>query len=457
MPITRIQITNMATFTAIDYALPMVCLIQGGNGVGKTGLLDCIRCLGESGHDPDILHGNAAEGETIVTMDDGAQLRVRVTRAETWRGWKPKDGKRWIKGREEIDKVYRAIAYDPMKFLELTPKQQAETLASLSPVQATEEEIRAAVGDAEAEAAAVRVREGMSSLELINAVSKTIYDARTAYNTGADTQGKHASQLEQSLPPATLDGVGWEEKAEQLAREMNAIEATIQDKKDAAQKHYIAACAEVDKEINAEIAALEEKRAERKNDIRTDIAAGVEAVRSANKPTIDRLNVDLGIAQERARAQQQADGTRAAADAARREATQKRARSKTLTEALDRLQALKLRLVAKFPIKGAMIEDGKIVREQDGGVVPLKKWNTADQYVLALKIGMMIGGGFVLLDGAECFDKPHREALLKACNKYAEEGVQFVISSVDPAGGPLVVEPAVTKGGGSQLEGAVNG
>lgn len=469
MPITRIQITNMAGFSSEDFALPMVCLIQGGNGVGKTGLLDCIRVLGESGHDPDIIHGGATEGETILTLDDEMQLRVRVTRSETWRGWKPKDGKRWLKGRDEIDKIYRAIAYDPMKFLELPTKKQAETLAALSPVQATEEEIRAAVGDAEDEANAAKLREGMTGLEVINVLAKTIYDARTSLNVGADTQEKHASELEKTLPPATLDGVGWEEKAKQIAEDKQRWEADeriliadigsgLEAAKSAAQAKLHEDIAHVSEQIDAKIAELEKERSAMKDLSTADCNRAIETARTvanqsaseikaANKPTLDRLSVELGIAQERARAQQHADGTRSAIDIAKREAEAKRARSKVLTEALGRLQGLKGELAKRLSIPGAVVEGDRIVREEDGGMVPLKRWNTADQMILALKIGMKIGGGMVCVDHVEAFDKLHRASLLAACTKYAErEGVQFILASVDANAGPLRVEP-VMKGG----------
>ena len=89
--LSRIQIQNLGPFESFDSGkLPAVALISGDNGIGKTGLLECIKWVGASGHDPDMIHGGAEAGEVIVTTDTGAQLRARITRKETTRGWKPK-------------------------------------------------------------------------------------------------------------------------------------------------------------------------------------------------------------------------------------------------------------------------------------------------------------------------------------------------------------------------------
>jgi hypothetical protein len=82
------------------------------------------------------------------------------------------------------------------------------------------------------------------------------------------------------------------------------------------------------------------------------------------------------------------------------------------------------------------------MREQDGGMVPLSKWNLADQLKFSLKFAMMIGqkAGFVCIDNVEAFDKNQRHALLTTCTKYSEKnGIQFVLASVDSEGGKLRV------------------
>lgn len=457
-----ITITNLGSFQSLTVETPSVCLINGGNGVGKTTLLDVVRLFADRGHDPDILRGNSENGEAVMVLDDETQIRVRVTRKDTWRGWKPKDAKRWVEGREMVDKIYRAIAYDPIKFLDLPPKEQAEKLAELSPVQATEAELQLAVGGATEERSKAPVKPGMNGIEVINTIREAIYDARGLLNNGAKVQDAHASELEKALPSPAPAGTDWKKEASRLASERSRIEdeerkaiglisADFQAAKDTANAENREQWQKINTDIDTKIAALELERQERKQasadaytltveTARTKANTDAAAIKSANKPVLEKLTADYATAAERDRFLTQAEGTRKAAEVARNEAEQKKSRAKELTEALTRLDNLKRTLAARLPIKNVIVQDGKIYREQDGGLVPLKRWNTADQYKLCLKIGMMIGGGLVLVDHCEAFDGPTRKALYATCQKYAEDkGVQFLLASVDIEGKPLKV------------------
>lgn len=463
--IQRIQITNLGPFATFDALLPAVALVQGGNGAGKTGLLDCAKYIGERGHDPDMLHGGAESGDVVITLSTGHQMRARVTPKETTRSWRTPDGKKWIQNRELIDDFCASLAYDPLRFLDKEPKEQAEQLLKLAPIPVAPEEIAAAVSEAENEAADVTLAEGGNGLDVIQAIHDHLYSRRREYNTGADTQEKHATELEKALPPAPASGQNWTWEANTIRAKKGSLEAkerdevadlnkTFLEKKGEAESLRADAYTAIDKDISAKIAALEKERASRKTAVDTNCAGvtesarstgefDIDAVRERNKPTLDALAAELATAEERARAQQQAEGTRQAAEVARQEATVKRAKSLTITEALDRLQGLKMQMVGRLKIKMGRVEGGRIVREQDGGLVPLKRWNTADQYKFALSVGMMIGqkAGFVCVDHVEAFDDENRKKLFATAQKYADEkGIQFILASVHAPGGSLSVQ-----------------
>lgn len=475
----RIQITNMGAFPAFDSGdLPGVVLVDGDNGIGKTSLLDCIKWLGGSGHDPDMIHGGAEFGEVVITLDDGSdredptQLRVRTDREGTLRYWRPKGGRRWIKGRDEIDRVYRAIAYDPISFMQLKPKEQVEKYAELSPVDVTAEQLAAAIGEAKAEAAAAKLPERANKIEGINAIRKAIYDARTPLNTGADSQEKHAEELAATLPPAAPDGKDWAAEADRLGAEKIQAEEyerqqilAIEQEFTAYEKANDSAALEQFKAIDADIARrieeLKREGASRKQKVADDsketveaerIAANLKAegIRNANRPQATKLAEDLGVAKERARADQEAKGTRRAIEAATQSAKQKRDHAAKLTAAIERLDNLKKELAAQLAIPGVSFEDGRIVREQNGAMVPLSRWNTADQMTFCLRIGMMLGGGFVCVDHIEAYTEANQQALIETARRYAEQdGVQFILARVNPKGGSLYVgspqELAVTQ------------
>jgi hypothetical protein len=305
----------------------------------------------------------------------------------------------------------------------------------------------------------------MNGLEVINAIHAAIYSARTTLNVGADTQEKHASELERALPPPAPGGEDWDGRATFLKAEKETAEATeraaigqlrqeFDAGKEAATEECRAKEKEIDGDIDARVKALERERADRKKSATERRDVKIEALRNiANQeaakikaehgPKVEALTAELATAQERARAQHQAEGTRKAIEVARQEAATKRGRSELLTASLNRLTKLKLDLAARVSIGGAYSEDGRIVREQDGGLVPLKRWNEADQWTFALRIGMKIVGGFVCIDGIQAFDGPHRKALIATAKKYAQEkGVQFILTAVDPEAGPLRISDA---------------
>ena len=453
--ITHISITTLAGIARLDLPLPAVTLVMGGNGRGKTSFLAALRLLVDRGHDPELIHGNAEWGEVIATTDTGHQIRAYVTRAETTRGWKSPGGKRWVPNRQYIDNLARAIAYDPVKFLELPSREQAEQLLKLAPIEVTAAEIQAAVGEAEPEAAGMSVTPGMSGLDVINATHAAIYSARRDIGRDVDVQSKHATALEATLPKAAPAGDWTAEvtrlrgalaSAEQVERDGVAeVRRVFDGAKATAEKARITADAEIDRDIEARIAALRTEQAERKSRAAQAETAALDAarvvgnsetarVRGESKPMVDALKNELAVAEERARVETQAAGTRLAIESARIGAAGLAARVKVCSDALERLSALKATVAGRLRIPGVRVESGCIVREEAGGLVPLAKWNTVDQITLGMRIGMLIGAGVVIFDNAERFDKPHREALMKAAQRYSEseQPVQFIIASVDP-------------------------
>ena len=195
-------------------------------------------------------------------------------------------------------------------------------------------------------------------------------------------------------------------------------------------------------ECEQRVLEIEKGRARAASDLMLVCAATKAATEQNAQPELDRITAALSVAQERSRAQQQAEGTRKAIEAARREAETKRARSKVLTAALGRLDELKQKVAAGAPIPGVMFENGRIVREEAGGLVPLSHWNTASQYQFCLRLGMLLGGGFVCVDHFEAFTRANQRAILEAARAYAaEDGVQFLFGRVNPDGGALRISP----------------
>jgi hypothetical protein len=281
-------------------------------------------------------------------------------------------------------------------------------------------------------------------------------------NVSADTQEKHASELERALPPPAPEGVDWAgevEKQRYLLKtlddqervELNELTVMFRGVKD----EKTALCAEleakVEKSLAEQIRALELARDEtvaqyrkvRDEYIEEAHQIGVSEaarIRGENAPVREQLTAELATAEERARQHERTEGTRQAAIVARREATDKKANSEILTESLTRLKDLRLKVAERLPIKNIRIQDGRLYNLDK---VAFKRWNTVQQLVFCLKIAVIAHreAGFVCIDNFEHFDAEMKEAALAACRKYAQdEGMQFILCAVSDEPELKVVE-----------------
>lgn len=447
MRLKKITITNMMAFESFETELPAVAIVQGENGAGKTSLLNCVRyAFGRDvenklvGHDADMIHGNAPSGEILIEFDDGGALRCRASREtnETTRSYRKPGTTRFEVSRKEIDAIASAVSYDALSFMRLGDKEQLSLLLKIMPVEISREEIGKALQGTGGEVSVSA--EGMNGFDAINAWYNALYARRREYNTAADTQAKHAAELERALPPAAPEGQDWKAEAERLQTQKQLIESAeeeqiatvrqiLEEEKQAAQNEYMGA-----------VEAAARYRDERIEAARAHANETVRSVKAANAPKLDALTADLATAQERSRTMSMAEGTRKAAESARQQATAKQEQAARITKALGNLQALRESLAKRLPIPGVVIEDGRICRMQEGKLVPFSRWNTVAQMTFCLRIAVMSHGeaGFILCDKAEHFNAANRKALLETAQKYAEkEGLQIVLATVSDT--PLTV------------------
>jgi DNA repair exonuclease SbcCD ATPase subunit len=428
--LSHIKISNMAGFESFASPIPAVALVQGKNGDGKSSLLNCVRYTFGRGHDEDMIHGNAPEGEIVIDLDNGGAVKCRASRErnETIRSWRAPGSKKFIVSREQIDALCNAVSYDPLAFLDLSEEKQVQTLLRIMPIECSREEIAAAIRDVKVDP----VEGAGNALAEIDALHKQIYKKRHDVNVTADTQAKHAAELKKALPPGNKAS-DWPKEVERLklakaeaeqrqADDIAAVRKILDEEKEAATKEYEAAVAEAAR-----------KREERIETARASANDAAGKIRSAEGPQISQLTTELATAEERSRADAQAEGTRQAAKVAEEAAAHSQQESTELSATLLRLEQLKRTVASRLPIKPNTIEDGRIVREENGSKVPFSRWNTEAKMRFALRIGVLAHGeaGFIVIDNAEHFDTEKRQALVNTATSYAErEGLQFIMAFV---------------------------
>ena len=435
MRLTSISITNMAAFASLETKLPAVAIIQGRTGIGKSSFLDCIKYSFGRGHNEDIIHGGAPEGEILIEFDNGAALRCRAVRdrSETTRAWRAPGSKRFVISREQIDSIASAISYDALGFMDKEEKEQIATLLRIMPIEVSHEELEAAAGEP------IGALLPGNGIEKINTIHKQIYDRRREYNTGADAQEKHAGELEKSLPPPAPEGQDWNGEAIRIEKEKAGVEA-----RQAKQFTEIRVIFEDDKtaagvEYEDAVRAAATARDQRIEEGRRQANEAVGLIKSQDGPKLERLTSQLAVAQERARAIAQAEGTRKSIESTRADAKGKREASLRLTQALERLDKLKEIVAGRLPIK-VQFENGRIVRTEEGKVIPFSRWNTSAKMQFCLRVAVVAHGeaGFICIDRSESFDSEKRAALIEAAEKYADkDGLQFLIATVSDT--PLTI------------------
>lgn len=492
MRIASITITNLAAFKEFKTSLGGVNIVSGKHGIGKSSLERAVmyalgrRPMATKGsrsvqHDPTMLHGTADKGEILITFteDSPAELLRCVVRTDTTsRQVKMRGSKKWEDAAAFIDDVTSALAYDPMQFKDLAPKERLEAFLRVVPVEISREEITTAVGGV------IPIGSDTPGLETINGLYEDIYKLRTSENTAADTQSKHADQLEAALPPAAVGG-DWNAEVSRLRGEKGKLETSeseeikrigkdLQAKKDSAAGVRQKTSDAIDKalfaaldEIDAKIKELEDQKTAAKTEagsaktaalqVESDAgetarnAANAEAkeIRDANAPLHAKLLTDIATADERSRGTAQAEGTRKAAKVAREEAEGRKGRSKALTEALDRLTALKAAVGGRMKVKGVTIaapREGQPVdlcREEDGALIPFSVWNSASQDQFCLRIAVLYRGSFglVCVDNMANFSEGRREEVVKTCKRYAEsDKMQFLLGWANESDELKVVE-----------------
>ena len=465
MQMTNITIKGCAAFAdPVEFQLSAIVAIQGKNRQGKSSLLACIKYPFQNGHDPDMVNGE--DGEIVITFDDGSSVRATVDKNKTERMVKTPGATRWAKGRKFIDDISNAISFDPIGFLALKEKEQVETLLQIMPVKVEVEELKTAITGFELEASE-SVTSSASGLEVINQVRTRIYSDRTRVNVEADTYEKHAAALSQGLKDMTLtEGADWDKEVQRLTsetarlageeeKEQGSLRESFVATKAAIDKQFFSECAEVDRDIDAQIADLQERRrvahevsrvhcdekiGELKNDSaskRTDITRKYSEQKTA-------VATDLAVAQVRAEQKQKSAGQENAMEEAKKEAVKRRTRSGEMTAAIGRLDDLKRKVASRMAIPGIDIVDGRICRDENGKLVPIYKWNEADRIVFVLRLAVLCHGkaGFICLDNLEHLDKDKRVSFMKAAQKYAtDSGLQFFIATVGD--GPLDVKDAL--------------
>lgn len=430
MKIQHVRIENILGVQHLEFTPGAgMTAITGQNGQGKTSVLEAIKSTLQKGHDATLLRKGATEGEVVLVLDNGAQIRERVTEARTTRDVIDPTGKKIAKPADTLQSFTDALSVNPVEFLRAGKKDRVKVLLESMPLVADAARLTQITGIPVAQ-----TKE--HALAVIDFVRKQVYDDRTGTNRAVKEKAGTINQLELNLPEAPGGVTGSEDELVDMVRQLDAKRT-----------------AELQR-VSDKLAGIQTKHHEECNALRADAQAKIDAIKAELTQALEAKDASLRDIQGKAQAQR--DRTTAAhaqavapvnealaviranrANAARREQALKTIEqfnrelaeleqdSAKQTKALEELDAYKSELLSSLPIPGLEVVDGEVMR--DG--ITFDRLNTAQQVRIAIEIAALRAGDLAVCctDGLEALDT---ESFQELASQAEELGLQLFVTRV---------------------------
>ncbi len=422
--IESILLENIGSLSKFEAKLGTLTILTGDNGTGKTTLLNALRAVFEGGHDPALLRKGTTKGRVLLTLSDGVTIERTITPEKSEYKIRTSDGSQVKKPAAYIETLAKGFSFDPLKFLEASPKERAAYLLAAMPITFEPEEMALAGGGRPAKP---------MDLEAFGAYREGIYERRREVNVQAKQLESSISALTDSLP--VVEGTP-QARAEQLRTKAAQLRADKSSKADVvmaeaetqrqiAGTEYQRQLADLKVAYNNRIAEINSEADRQCGEQLAEINAELETVMS-----------ELGTAEAQAKLSIQAEVTKKSIAGFEAQAQTLFKESADYTAKLEAIDKLKAKKLGECPIDGIEITNGKILI--DG--VDFDKVNTQRQYFIAFQLASLTGGELPLMIADNC------EAIVGAnweefCAAGADCGYQVVVARAE-AGKALTVETA---------------
>lgn len=429
---TRLLIRNVVGIEELDIDLSTgSTLVEGANGTGKSSVLAALKAVLEGGHDATLIRKGADEGEAVLVLDDGMELRRRITANKSQLTVRHPEFGTVSAGQTYVNGIHDVLARNPVAFITDDGPGRVRTVLEAVPAETDREAITEAV-DGLVEVPAELPGHGLTALDVVR---KVLYDERTGVNRLHKDAKDTADKLESSLPDVPSDPEALTAAREALERESTAWD----DTRDRIAKARDVMVAEFEQHRDAEIkrleAAIVQAREVAAQNIRTtegEAARDLEEVAGKRAQAVGPMEREVGRLEEQAKASARVDGLRARMVEFREKEAKAKAEADALTEGMGRLDALRATLVDQLPA-GLEVRDGEVWR--DG--IPFPRLNTAQQVEVAVTVaGQRLGKLPIMsVDGCEALDRDAFGFLVRILD---ERGIQAVLARVVD-GEPLTI------------------
>ena len=449
MKLQHVIVRNIKGVEYHEFHAGALTVVSGGNGTGKSSILDAISAVFEGGHNPDLLRQGEKRGEVVMTMDDGSTLEAVITAKTTTRPCKSANGELIPAPATYIATLAKGFAFDPLEFVHSGKKERAEYLSRVMPIEITAEQIVAACEEKRLRASVSKLMQRrVHNIGTINDLRKRMYDDRAVLNRSIKIQDSGIDALRKTLP------ANWKPEGD-----FQVVMATAQ----AAVELATAVVTEIKSQLATALADWDRVQDFDRSEITAWEAAEIDRIRREAAESRDNIAIvgraeretlahsvdgELGgalTAVVEAREAQAVTAEQAkyfacqAQAAATIEQYQKdlrisRAEAELFDAAIAAIDEAKTRALRTLPIPGLSNQDQEVMYQIDGMDAPLSfdALNTQLQYVIALRIAALGAGelGLMVIDNTEAIDNDHWGAFVDACE---ETGLQIIAARVRTA------------------------
>ena len=438
MKVASVKIHNILGIEDFEIMPKEINRFEGKNATGKTSTLEAIKAALKGGHDATLLRNGAEEGQVVILLDDGLEIKKTITADKTDLSVKyPRSGVKVDKPQTHLNALIDALSINPVEFLTAPSGKRAEYLLQAMPLKVSAADLKGIfdyIPDPKEHAFTV-----------LAAVDKLIYDERTGVNRLKDEKRKTAKQLGETLP-LEEEPTDWAAVLKENNQKLAEARSDKKNKADTIDKDFKAARAKIESDLNrdqnviesmyqvklrelqtwksdemAKLADNEKAEIERVNSERTAAMNGLDGI----DKQIGELMGAVSEAETKTKTQTVHENTRKMIAQHEDEAMKHEADSDALTARLASLDALRLRILSNLPIPGVTVENGQVMKD---GVV-YDRLNTASQIDIAVAIAKLRAKdlGIVCVDGLECLDEENFQAFETAMHG---SGLQCFITRV---------------------------
>lgn len=465
MQIHHVKISNCLGIKSLEFDADKFNALEGDNAAGKTSVLKTIEAALGKGNRAELIRQGEDRGEAVIVFDTGHELTATFKPTGTVRKIKTPDDAIIQSPVEWLERKLNVSAYSPIKFLSADEDEQVAIITKASKLNLSKSDLAQACGQFESIAKYGPNHLLQNPLEVIDNVSKAIYDHRTGLNRSAKDKRGHIAELAATLPSAVPGEVPdvpeLRQQLEQVRAKATSAKKSIEtliasdllaihsrtekslklcethreqaiaiakieyDKViEEARRKLDLACEDARNQCSVESREANEVLVKAMAATETEKTNAIAAIQAEYGPKFETLKQQIGRAEALAEANAKAEATREIIRKSTLTAAALESESKAATESLSRIEALKGKILESLPVKGLEIKDGKLVYNG----TPFRTLNDAQRVNVALQLAQAISGdGIIFLDGMEKVGRKLRREIVS----WAEQTpAQFFVTQV---------------------------